>query len=171
MKKYIIFLLSLILLSSCLSQKQRDRICNECPVRTDSVVITSERLVLRDTTIYVTDRVVSYRDTIMCDSSGIIKPFLKIVKSRGIKATIQVKNNNITVDCETDSLKAIISNLVKEKETIINSNKTKTIEIPCENERTRFDGFTYWWFIITFVIILVYVGLRLVKTYFRLQNF
>lgn len=163
--RYFIILLAL-LLTSCLTQKQRNKICNECPVRTDSIVITTERLVIRDTTIYITDKVVSYRDTLFCDSTGIIKPFLRVVKSNGIKATVQVKNNNLTVDCETDSLKLVISNLVKEREILVKNSNTKTVQLPCTNERTKFDGFTYWWFIITAGVFVVIFGIKLAKSYF-----
>ena len=154
-------------MTSCLSQKQRNKICNECPVRTDSIVTTTERIVLKDTTIFITDRLVSYRDTIFCDSLGIINMPKKIVKSNGLKATVQIKNNKVIVDCETDSLKLQIDYLLKEREILIKNSNTKTIQLPCNDERTKFDGFTYYWFIITFLLIAGYVIYKILKQRFN----
>jgi hypothetical protein len=91
----------------------------------------------------------------------------KIVKSNGLKATVQIKNNKVIVDCETDSLKLQIDYLLKEREILIKNSNTKTIQLPCNDERTKFDGITYYWFIITFLLIAGYVIYKILKQRFN----
>ena len=155
-------------MTACLTQKRVNKICNECPSKIDSVIVVRDSIVYKDTTVYVDKRIVSYRDTIFCDSLGIVKPFMKVVKSNGLKATVKVQNNNITVDCETDSLKLVIDKLNKEVYRLESIKRTKVIEKNCNLEhRKDFDGFTYYWFIITFLLIAGYVIYKILKQRFN----
>lgn len=150
-------ILLLIILSSCASPKKIARICATCPVK-DSVSVVE---VYRDTTIYITDHRVEYRDTLMCDSSGIVKSFKKTFKSNGVKGTVVIKNNKLTAICETDSLKKVIERLSKERHVV----QTKIIEKPCDKDhRTDFDGFKSWWFYITAGLLTLFVGYKIVMS-------
>lgn len=40
----------------------------------------------------------------------------------------------------------------------IDSRRETTVKLPCVNERTKFDGFTYWWFWITLAAIVLRAG-------------
>ena len=65
-----------------------------------------------------------------------------------IKSTIKSQGNSLIFECETDSLKAVISGL---KETIRITKEKEVKEVPvCHlDHKTKFDGFTFWWFWIT----------------------
>ena len=96
----------------------------------------------------------------LCDSLGNLKPFFITKKTNGITGTIRSVGNSMAFDCKTDSLRYIIE---KQKQVIDNFEKSKiVIQEPCKKEhRTKWDGFTYWWFWIT-VGLLALVIFRLV---------
>ena len=160
MKKAIIIPI-LLLLSSCLTQKKVAKICARCPV--NSVTKDSIVIVKRDTTIYITHREVEYRDTIICDPSGKVEDFRKTVSSGGIKATISMKSNKLKVVCETDSLYQVIKGLISERSQWSKVSNTKVVEVCTKEHKTKFDGFTFWWFWITSVLIGLKFGLKYLK--------
>jgi hypothetical protein len=146
-----------LLFTACVTEKQRAKICNTCAVTSfakDSVV---ERL--RDTTIYITqDGTVQYLPNPcaqLCDSVGKLKPFEKTEVKKGIKSIIKSQGNTLVVTCEADSLKAVIKGL---RETIYyHQIKELSVKyIACDKaHKTKFDGFTFWWFYISISIIAI----------------
>lgn len=161
MKKIAIAIPIILILSGCITQKRRARICAACPV--NSVTKDSIVIVKRDTTIYITHREVEYRDTIICDPSGKVEDFRKVVSGGGIKATVSMKSNKLKVVCETDSLYQVIKGLISERSQWSKVSNTKVVEV-CEKEhKTKFDGFTFWWFWITSVLIGLKFGLKYLK--------
>lgn len=160
--KKLILLLPILLLYSCVTEKKRSQICQSCPVITvskDSIIY-----IKKDTTIYITHREVEYRDTIFCDPTGKVNEFRKVVSGGGVKATVKIKDNKLTVKCETDSLYQIIRGLITEKETWSKSNTTKILQPECKlKHQNKFTGFCFYWFLIT----AVYFGGKIVWKYFR----
>lgn len=154
MKNLFIILIALSL-GSCATQKR----CNEkYPTVTKDSIVYKE--VIKDTTIYIENKSVEYRDTLFCDSLGIIKDFKKTFQSNGVKGTFEVKHNKVTIICETDSLKAQINYLQK----IISTKKQDTI-VECKKEhRTKLDTFCRYFTI----IVLLILGARLaIKLYLK----
>jgi len=168
MKKLLPLFLSLAILTSCITQNRRARICAECPVNSitkDSIVI-----VKKDTTIYITHREVQYRDTIICDPSGKVNDLRKVVAVGGVKATISIKNNKIKVVCETDSLYQVIRGLISERSQWSRTSSVKVVKV-CEKEhKTKFDGFTYYWWIITTILLVGNFGWKYLKSYLPLKK-
>ena len=163
MKKLLPLFLSLAILTSCITQNRRARICAECPVNSttkDSIVI-----VKKDTTIYITHREVEYRDTIICDPSGKVNDLRKVVAVGGVKATISIKNNKIKVICETDSLYQVIRGLLTERSLWSRTNSVKVVRVCEKKHKTSFDGFTFYWFIITAVFLVLKFGWKYLKSY------
>ena len=164
----LLLLLSVALLSSCITQNRRARICAECPV--NSITKDSIVFVKRDTTIYITHREVEYRDTIICDPSGKVNDLRKVVAGGGVKATISIKNNKIKVVCETDSLYQVIRGLISERSQWSRTSSVKVVKV-CEKEhKTAFDGFTFWWFIITAGVLVLKFGWKYLKSYLPLKK-
>ena len=98
-----------------------------------------------------------------CDSAGILKPFLLKKKTNGITATVTSTNNVLTVDCDVDSLMVVNSNLVK----TIKDFKHTTQQIKV-NELTKWQGF---WIIsgyILWVILLIYVIVKVIRLYLHI---
>jgi hypothetical protein len=156
-----------LLFTACVTEKQRAKICNTCSVTSGSKDSTSERL--RDTTIYITTpgpiQYLPNPCALLCDSAGKLKPFEKTEIKKGIKSTIKSQGNTLVVSCEADSLKQVIKDL---KETIhYHQVKESSVKyVPCDKaHKTKFDGFTFWWFWITLSIIVVGYLIKVVKTY------
>ena len=153
MKKNLpIVILLLTLLSSCITEKKRQKICQTCPVKIEKEVHDSIIEKLKDTTIYITQQgPIQYLENpckTLCDSLGNLKPIKIESKKNGIKSTIKSVGNTLAIECETDSLKAVINGL---KETIRITKEKEIKEVPvCHlDHKTKFDGFTFWWFWIT----------------------
>lgn len=164
-----LFVLICMSLGSCVTEKQRAKICNACSVVSkikDSIVYVKV-----DTTIYITTAgPTQYLDSPckdLCDSLGNIKPFEKIKTTNGIKGTIKSVGKSIVFTCEADSLKQVIQFLEKR---IYSQNENSYVKyVPCNREhKTKFDGFTCWWFWITVAIGVIIILIRAVKTYLKI---
>jgi hypothetical protein len=105
---------------------------------------------------------------LLCDSLGNLKPFTKTEKKNGLKSTVKSVGNVLVVECETDSLKARIQYLEHHTIDVEKSHTENTVQKPCELEhRTKFDGFTWWWFWITASILALWILIKLGKTYLK----
>lgn len=158
-KNILVVLVLIAVLSSCLSEKERLKICNSCAVK-DSIVY-KETIKLKDTTIFITQQgPTQYLENPcawMCDSLG-LKPFEILKKKNGIKSEIKSVGNSIVFNCDADSLKQVIKGL--EEKTISKDNTKNIVKyIPCNNERTLFDGFCRYNAYI-FWLLLVALGIR-----------
>lgn len=152
--------------SSCkISEKQRREICNTC-VTKDSVSF-KEVVKLKDTTIYIYQKGNDVYINSPCDSLGNLNFKPIVSESKGIKQTITHIGNVIVSECDVDSLKLIIKGLTETERTY--TQKTNEIKyIPCLNEKTKFDGFCFYWFWITCSILLIFVLIKIIKSYLKL---
>ena len=175
MKNLSKLLLVLTIFSSCvLTKKQKDNFLAKYCERKDSIVyIKKDSIVFKDTTIYVPTIVNTpiYLENpckLLCDSLGNLKPFIKTEKKGGLKSTVKSVGNVLVVECETDSLKARIQYLEHHTIDLEKSHTENTVQKPCELEhRTKFDGFTWWWFWITASILALFILIKLGKTYLK----
>jgi ribosomal protein L12E/L44/L45/RPP1/RPP2 len=151
-KNLLTAILLLTFLNGCITEKKRQKICQTCPVKIEKEVHDSIIEKLKDTTIYITQQgPIQYLENpckTLCDSLGNLKPIKIESKKNGIKSTIKSVGNTLAIECETDSLKAVINGL---KETIRITKEKEIKEVPvCHlDHKTKFDGFTFWWFWIT----------------------
>ncbi len=165
--KNIFIILIYFSFCSCVTERQRLKICNSCAVKTE----------VRDSIYQVecwdTVRLppiqgpVIYLESIKFDSIGHLKPFSITLTKNSVKATAKSLGNSIVFTCETDSLKAYIQTL-KERFVLNKKHDAEVKFLPCKNERTRFDGFAYWWFWITLAVIVISVLIVFGKKYFNL---
>lgn len=173
MKNLSKLLLILTIFSSCvLTKKQKNNFLAKYCERKDSIVyIKRDSIVLKDTTIYIptvvnTPIYLENPCALLCDSFGKLKPFTRTEKKNGLKSTVKSVGNVLVVECETDSLKARIQYLEHHVIDIEKSHTENTVQKPCELEhRTKFDGFTWWWFWITAAILALWIGKNYLKTY------
>jgi hypothetical protein len=157
-----------------LTKKQKNNFLAKYCERKDSIVyVKKDSIVFKDTTIYVPTIVNTpiYLENpckLLCDSLGNLKPFIKTEKKNGLKSTVKSVGNVLVVECETDSLKARIQYLEHHTIDIEKSHTENTVQKPCELEhRTKFDGFTWWWFWITAGILTLWILIKLGKTYLK----
>jgi hypothetical protein len=175
MKNLSKLLLVLTIFSSCvLTKKQKNNFLAKYCERKDSVVyIKRDSIVLKDTTVYIPTIVNTpiYLENPckeLCDSLGNLKPFSKTETKNGLKSTVKSVGNVLVVECETDSLKAKIQYLEHHIIDIEKSHTENTVQKPCELEhRTKFDGFTWWWFWITAGILALFILIKFGKSYLK----
>jgi hypothetical protein len=101
--RVLIVLISIVLATSCVSQRKRIEICGTCPVETVEVY----KEIVRDTVIYVTAQgETKYLDNPcadLCDSLGNLKPFEKTIESKGKKVVLYTQGNKLAVRADLDS--------------------------------------------------------------------
>lgn len=158
--KYILFIAILVMaMSSCVTQQR----CLEKFPTKDSISISS-RIVYKDTLIHDTLRIpgkeVSIHDTLPCPELN----FHKEIKEDGLKHTIDIKNGVLNSKCEADSLKKVISILVKEKQ-IITDQLTIKNQPPIEvNNLTSWQeflivcGYLFW---ISWLLFAIFTAIRI----------
>lgn len=171
-----IALLCVILFSSCVAtKKQKERfLANNCQ-RKDSVsVVIKDTTIYRDTVVYIPDIQTEtiYLENpckLLCDSLGRLKPTLVIKTNKGLKSTVKSIGNSLAFDCKTDSLKARITTLEHQLIQSTFSHTESTVQQPCElMHRTKWDGFTWYWFWITLAYFIIRYGIKFIKSYFKL---
>ena len=163
--KKLICIISFFIFFSCVTEKQRLTICNNCAVQTaskDSLIIK-----LRDTTIYISQEGPIVYTPSPCDSVGNLKPINKVEKKNGITTKIKTIGNLLIVECDIDSLKQVIIGL-REIASYHRKESSFIKYIPCKNEKTRFDGFTFWFFWITMPVMVVYLFLKFGWKYIKM---
>ena len=110
---FILAIILLIALNSCVTQKQRERILKDCVTssyRKDSVaLIINERLVpyiVHDSIPYLLPNPCAH----LCDSLGNLKNDFKaeIKSDRGTKVKLSVKDNKLVINDVLDSLKGVV---------------------------------------------------------------
>ena len=159
MRTTIIYIAYFFLLTSCVvTQKQRDKFCDNCPQITIVKDIIITKTEYRDTIIYISTDPVTHTIESPCDSLGRLKDFTSSQTKNGITTTIKGRNNKLIVTCEADSLKQIIKALNERITKEHFKSETKIIEKVCElKHKKSFDSFTNWWFFITAGIIALFI--------------
>lgn len=166
----------MVMASSCVAtKKQKQRFLSKYCERKDSIsYVKKDSLVYKDSLILFPIEINTpvYLENpckLLCDSLGNLKPFFKDQKKGGLKTTVQSIGNSIVINCQTDSLKARISWLEHNISTIEKSHTENRVEKPCELEhRTKWDGFTWYWFMITASILVLWILIKIFKGYFMI---
>ena len=134
MKKLFLILLVILTVSSCVTTKQRLKICNECKTHTTEYV--------RDS-IYIKDTVVnvkadsSYVEALLeCDSLGNVRlKELTGLQGKLINLQASLKNNKFTAKAKTDTIKVYVPGSTE----IRYRFKDKIVERPVTIYKD------YWW--------------------------
>lgn len=155
-------------MQSCVTQKQRERILKDCPIKIETKTTTETVVTPFDTTLFLKGYKGKEITAPNCDS------LLKMIaanggtlqtEENGVISTITHSNGVITFKCETDSLKAVITLLKKQiKE---RSESLVTVPAKCEKEHvTKWDSFRITGFnIVASIIGLLAIGWLLKKKF------
>lgn len=173
-KKLMLLIVTAALSQACLLTKKgkEDFLFHNCK---DSIVtIRKDTTIFKDSISYVfLDGPIQYLENPckkLCDSLGNLKPFEIIKKKNGLKATIKSVGNSIAFDCDADSLRNV--NKIITHELDVYRASAVTVKKPCELEhRTKWDGFTWYWFIITAGLLVLYILFKCLKTYLKAVPF
>lgn len=162
----ITFIIAGALLSSCISEKKRAEICSTCKTNT----IEKEVVKYIDTPIYILDVqtepiYIPNPCALLCDSSGklIANVNKTFTNSKGNSITVSSVNGLLFANAKIDSLKKVISVLSTSKQSYVE----KEIKIPCNNERTQLDGFFKYSAIIFYILLILFLSLKLIKKYIK----
>lgn len=165
MKSLFSYLVLILLLTSCISEKKRAKRCASCPVVTE--VVTVEKITSFDTALYISKMgkdlifendssdccvLVNALMEAMAESNDTIK-----AKKDGIKSSIfkDKAKGKIVFRCEADTLKEVIKALRTVKTT--SKIETKIIEKPCELEhRNWIDRLARKWLLISLIALSVF---------------
>lgn len=150
---YIVLLIAAsVICTSCISQKQRNRICGSCPVRIE----TKDSIIVKDSIVKIPFAVPGPSFAVqipnpcaeLCDSLGNLKSgFSKDVRTKTGKVTIFTRNDSLHVKSDSDSLRGVIDALNR---TIRHFRQVhEQVPVCHRDHRNSFDGFTRYWFYIT----------------------
>lgn len=123
MKNLIFIIIILIGLTSC------NRKIASKTTTTDTISLVSTTISYRDTTIYVPGDTVEVSISSPCDSLGrLIEGYKKQVKNTKGSATLEVKNNELVLRSQCDSLSIELQNTIIQRDSLlkITSNTTET---------------------------------------------
>jgi hypothetical protein len=129
--RYIITILcTTFILLSC-SKKMQPTVSSIETYKKDSIVV-KEKIVTKDTTIYIKGDSVTIYDTIPCPEAEYKKEVIS--KKGNVTATVDIENGKIHVNCKQDSLQAYITWLETQiiKEKTISEADVKVVEVPVE---------------------------------------
>lgn len=173
--KIILLIFVSITLTNCVAtKKQKDRFLSKYCERKDSIsYIKKDSIVYRDSMVLV-DNIINtpiYLENpckLLCDSLGRLKP-IDITKSKGgLKSNVKTFGNGLIFNCQTDSLKTRITWLERQLTIKENSHTENTVKQICELEhRTKWDGFTWYWFIITASLLTIWILIKIFKGYLK----
>ncbi len=168
---FVAFVLTTIAcLCSCVTNKQRLRICQTCPIKIethekDSIGEPVVKKTLYDSLLNVRNHQGATLVYTNCDS--LVKTLLKakdstiIAVKDGVKSTISDKGGKITFKCETDSLKEVVRILKLQVNTPHYKIKETIKEVPARCEKEHIG----WWdklFIVCGKIFLCCVGVTII---------
>jgi len=157
-----------LILTSCLTQKQRDKVCASCPVSIKDSIREVIKITSFDTALYLSRR----GKDLMFDLSGdccstMDSLFAQMSRnngtitatSNGIKSSIFKKDKKIVFRCEADSLKEVIKGL----RTVIDRSRvrieTKIVTDACvKQHKDWLDKYDRPWFFISLGALLVAIG-------------
>jgi len=132
MKKLLI--LSLVIISGCISQRRIDKICQNCPTKTvtkDSIT-TVTQVVTQDTTIQLPSDSAWYRLWLECDTANnVIVVKSETTNGATVKTGYTLKDNVIKSTCVVDSLDVVLKwnekhttkTVTHEKESVLQPKK------------------------------------------------
>lgn len=149
--KILLLILVTLSVSSCVTSKKCNRkfppeIIIKESIHTNTVVE------YRDTIIYTPGDTVYFTDSINCDPAGRVNMAPRTVTSNNASVTVSIRNNELNVVAQCDSLEIEIERLNK----YINTSKTRSIVktiIKKEKYIPSFYQFTFWWFFLTIAIV------------------
>lgn len=164
------FLLALLIaffaigISSCVTEKQRAKICATCP--TTSFVKDSVITKIKDTTIWLTlpaEKIYLPSPCAeLCDSLGNLRMSFKprISHKNGLTTTLKVSHDSLIVSCKADSLQTVIQ--VMQIARIHSSKEVKRI---VEYKTTKWQDFLIVSAEILYALVLLFFGWKALKKY------
>lgn len=161
----------LLILTSCVAtKKQRERfLANNCEHNDSTVTIVEDRIVYKDTTIYISQEGEPIYFTNPCDSLGHLKDINTTTNKGGIKSSVKTIGNSLVFNCATDSLKARITWLEHDLKTKEFSHTESKVEKPCElKHRNSIDYACRWFTLIALGLLAIKYGWRIVKRHLKI---
>lgn len=122
-------------------------------------VVEKTVYVKKDSIVKVPGDSVTLHDTIPC--KGVLYHKVAVSKSGATKATVDIKNGELNVDCKTDSLQARIEWLEAHESKLV----SKTITTTINNPPKRFIPKWVWWLV---GIVTIYLGARIMIWYYKM---
>lgn len=160
--------------SSCVTQKQRERILKDCPVSSSEKTSdsTSKKETIKHDSIFISVpgpiRYFPSPCETMCDSLGNLKPFKIETKKNGIKQTLESVGNVLIQKCDIDSLLQVNEKKTIEINRLIKKEKETQVHEICKIDHfTDLDIFFIISAKIIYLILIIYLLWRLLKVWLK----
>lgn len=173
----IIAITALILfsaLSSCVTEKQRQKILKTCPVASTENIKDSTwtKIEIQHDTTYISisgpTQYLPSPCATLCDSLGNLKPFKIESKKNGIKQSLESQGNTLVQKCDVDSLLRVNEEKTIQINRLIQKEKETQVHENCKLDHiSKMDSFFIISGRILILIILIYVVFRIVKMYLK----
>jgi hypothetical protein len=164
-------LLFIILFTSCVTQKQRDKICTTCTLKsskTDSTTVTIKE-VIKEVIVHdsISYQVANPCDA-MCDSIMQLRNNFseEITSERGSKIKLYAKNGKLHIKEDLTGVKtiAVVSDTLVKKTELI----TKETAPKCEKQHvTEWLRFLIYSGAVAWIVLIILAVIKVVKTFFK----
>lgn len=158
----------LIIFSSCVTERQRQRILKDCVTNSTSVKKDStwQTQLLKHDTVYksVPGPIRYFRSVCdsLCDENGKLKPFKSETKKNGIKQSLTTVGDALVQECDVDSLLQVNSELQTTINHLITTNTETQVHENCLLEHiTDADIFYIRLGKIAMWLVIAYILLRI----------
>lgn len=163
----ILPILALLLVSSCVTEKKRAKICATCPTKDSVSVVRKDSIIYRDTVLFITLAGDTVKVPSPCDSLGKLKIFEVKEKKNGLVTTIKSDGKTLTATCAADSLMKVVEKIRADYYASIHSGETSHIKLECERDHRNWLDKAGRWALLIDLLALVAMGAYL---YFRLRK-
>ncbi len=169
---FLAFIIIIVLLSSCVVTKfQKERFLEKYCERKDSAsYVKKDSIIKHDSIVYLSlPGTIQYLENpckLLCDSLGNLKKFeIKKAQNNGVKSNIFKIGNSIGFKSYLDSAKIALSWNEHHTKEIDFSHTENTVKQECKlQHKSKFDGFTFWFFwIITSILLIRFGGAYVIK--------
>jgi hypothetical protein len=166
MKLNFLIILCAGLTAGCISEKK----CRErypVPVTTDIRSIHDTTYSVRDSLIPLPADSAWIKALLECQNGKVVvKEIQSVVPGKKIKPFLNLKDNVLMAGGTVDSSSVYFA----WKETHIKDSESKTVTIEKRvNYVTGFQNFMIWWGWISAIVVLIFVGFRLIRLYFKMH--
>jgi len=162
----LVIVISILIFSGCISERQRQKICSTCPQKTVTVIQKKDSIIEKLTPYMVEPDSASFWAYLSCDSNNqVLIKQLESWNGKVLKPNYYFKHDTLFMQVKIDSLKIYAK--YKEKYSTDSVKEIKYIEV---NKLTKWQSWRLISLNILIILLLLYLAYRVIRFYINKYN-